>query len=407
KRDGTLVQNWSDLEPHQQDKVIDDMTLVEELEIRSEISAERGYPGAQGYATLLKLEQQRIKRGEALVTDFNNELMDARTFRNEVTKLKLEIASRRSQVDEDFQLFKETGKIEKDPNKRARNEYYNTFELAKKQSGAMDWDRQATLEAILRRKWTPTQEAYVDRNIGLTEWGPLFDVFDQSRKALSEYWDVPREKQDKFLVDNPDIESHLLLWGYRTIPSTIEAALQLEADAAKNGIPQETIQAFSLTDKGKERLPSDRELWEDYFDYYDLPGTSYLNMTQNQVDAGLLPARYRKEWETYNKLKTDIAREFYRRAHKRAAYSQWRQDFRRINREFDRWLIDQEYNKPLKRRTARRTTRRTGRRTAGISVASTGIRGGTRRPTRATTVPSFRRPRISRGLSVRAPGAPR
>lgn len=226
KRDGTLVQNWNDLEPHQKDKVIDDMTLVEELEIRSEISAERGYPGAQGYATLLKLEQQRIKRGEALVTEFNDELMDSRTFRNEVTKLKLEIASRKSQVDEDFQLFQDNQELPEDPNKRALVEYFTLFDNAKRESGVIDWDRLDRLEMQLKAKWTQEQRSYVDDNTGITEWGPLMSEYIEAGELLSPYWEVPEgsaqaEKRRQMRRSSPELDAALVKWyGYKPI-STI------------------------------------------------------------------------------------------------------------------------------------------------------------------------------------------
>ena len=226
KRDGTLVQNWNDLEPHQKDIVVDDMTLVEELEIRSEISAERGYPGAQGYATLLKLEQQRIKRGEALVTDFNNEIMDPRTFRNEVTKLKLEIASRRSQVDEDFQLYQDNQELPEDLNKRALVEYYSLFDNAKRESGVIDWDRLDRLETQFRARLTPEQRSYVDDNTGLTEWGPLMSEYIEAGELLSPYWEVPEgfaqaEQRRQLRRSSRELDAALVKWyGYKPISGT-------------------------------------------------------------------------------------------------------------------------------------------------------------------------------------------
>ncbi len=412
KADGTPVQNWADLEPFQKNELTRNEDLETELGLRSEAAIERQQLGSLGFSTLDNLDKERIVRGEALMAELYSEVEGLSgtelaskysEFREAATDLKREISIRKAQASEDFQLFKDTGKIEKDPNKRALTEYYNTYELAKKQSGVMDWDKQATLEAILRRKWIDAQEAYVDRNLGLTEWGPLFDVYEESRRGISDsgYWDVEPEEKEQFLADNPNVESSLLLWGYRTTPTTIEAAIQLEADANKYGIPLDSIQAFSKTESGKERLPSNRDLWEHYFFYYDLPGVSYLNMSEAQVEAGKLPAEYRKEWETYNKLKTDKARGFYRKAHRKAAYSQWREDFRRANPEFDKWLVDEEYNKPLPKKTfprpsARPITLRSRGGFGGISVA---------RPRRTrVSFPKFKAPRVSR--SIRAPRVP-
>jgi len=111
--------------------------------------------------------------------------------------------------------------------------------------------------------------------------------------------------------------------------------------------------------------------------------------------------KYRAEWETYQNAKTDTARALYRKRFKEAAYSQWRDDFRRANPNFDKWLVGQEYNKPL----ARKAISRIGRaRIAPISVFA-GFSGVSPRRT-AISYPKFKKPRILTGIRVRAPSAP-
>ena len=235
---------------------------------------------------------------------------------------------------------------------------------------------------------------------------PIAGNYVDFKARDKEYGLLSDEEQEQYLERNPIYTTYRLFWGEIVTFPDLATTRDVAAMAEKHNIPLNMIPAFQPTDKEQERIPSSRELWEPYFEYYDLPGTSYLNMTQGQVDDGQLPEKHRKEWETYNKLKTDTARSLYRRHHKQAAYSKWRTDFRRANREFDQWLVDQEYNKPLKRKTTRRTSRS---RRAGIRVSPVSRfgGGGSVRPRRSTTVPSFRRPRISRGLSVGAPRAPR
>ncbi|KKL26232.1 hypothetical protein LCGC14_2397350, partial [marine sediment metagenome] len=135
----------------------------------------------------------------------------SRAFRNEVTRLKREIADRKAQVDEDFQLFQETGELPDDLNQRALVEYYNIFEKAKKPSGVIDWDEVNRLEEELRDKWTPEQESYVDRNIGLTEWGPLLQEFVDAQQTLSDsgYWDVDERDRKVFRFQHPEVEAIL------------------------------------------------------------------------------------------------------------------------------------------------------------------------------------------------------
>ncbi len=222
KADGTKVQNWDDLEPYQKGKVLENQELRDELAIRSGVSVERGYPGAKGFVTLEELDQMKIERGEALVTEFKEGIYDAFTFRGAVSNLKLEIASRKSQVDEDFQLFLDTEELPEDPNKRALVEFYTIFDNAKRLSGVIDWDKVEQLEFQLRAGWTAEQEAYVNRNTGLTKWGPLMQEFVDAQKLLSDsgYWDIQepnqRERRITFRKAHPEIDALLVHWyGYK------------------------------------------------------------------------------------------------------------------------------------------------------------------------------------------------
>ena len=246
KADGTPVENWGDLEPYQKNEVSRDEGLETELDLRSEAAIERQQLGALGFATLDELDKERVVRGEGLVADLFKELevegVDrsnvAYGFRSNATDLKREISIRKAQVDEDFQLFKDTGKIEKDPNKRALTEYYNTFDLAKnKVTKIIDWDKQDKLELALRRKWTPAQEAYVDRNIGLTEWGPLFNEYEIQRRTLGEsgYWETDPKDRKRFRRTNPEIEAVLTgkFYGY--------VSLQVRRPTRAGIAPVETI----------------------------------------------------------------------------------------------------------------------------------------------------------------------
>ena len=183
---------------------------------------------------------------------------------------------------------------------------------------------------------------------------PIARNYVEFKERDKEYGLLSDKEQEQYLERTPIYTTNRLFWGEITTIPDLHTARDVVALAEKYNIPLDMIPAFQLTDDGKERIPSNRDLWKSYFDYYDLPGTSYLNMTQGQVDDGLLPEKHRKEWETYNKLKTDTARGLYRRRHKTAAYSKWRTDFRRANRAFNQWLVDQEYNKPLPKRTTRR-----------------------------------------------------
>ncbi|KKL80293.1 hypothetical protein LCGC14_2006210, partial [marine sediment metagenome] len=113
KADGTPVETWDDLEPNQKKELSKDETLQVELGLRGDAAVVRQYPGAEGFAKLDALDQERITRGESLIAELMDDLTApdtdrtdkfdiSRAFRNEVTRLKREIADRKAQVDEDF-----------------------------------------------------------------------------------------------------------------------------------------------------------------------------------------------------------------------------------------------------------------------------------------------------------------
>ncbi len=220
KDDGTPVMNWDELEPHQRKELNQDRALIAELALRRETALRRDTPGAAGSVKMEELDQARITRGESLVDEFEQGRYPGTSeFTREVTKLKAEIANRRSQVDDDFQLFKDTDELPQDPNKRALVEYYNIFDMATRESGTVDWLRVEQIEDAYRTQvWNDAQEAFVDRNVGITEWGPKMQEYIDARKTLSDsgYWDLrdPNvfEKRQALRLAKPEIDRILQEW---------------------------------------------------------------------------------------------------------------------------------------------------------------------------------------------------
>ena len=267
KADGTPVETWDDLEPSQRRQLEKNETLQREMGLRSATGVERQYEGADGFAELDRLDQERITRGEALVAELVGDLLGkdrtesfevARDFRAEVSRLKKEIADRKSQVDKDFQLFKDTGELPDDPNKKALVEYYNIFEKATLPSGKIDWEAANALEIELRDKWTPDQEAFVDRNIGLTEWGPLMKEFIEQQKTLSNsgYWDVAERDRRVFRFQNDEIEEILTGKFYNQKPIEEEAEkISLKWQDAYRRIDDIREKYKAMSDAEIKRLP--------------------------------------------------------------------------------------------------------------------------------------------------------
>jgi len=203
---------------------------------------------------------------------------------------------------------------------------------------------------------------------------------------------------DVYLSQNPNVDVAKLIWdGTTKTIHSVEAARLLKQTTTEYGIPLDVIPAFAKNDKGQESFPLDENLWEPYIGYYDLPGTSYLNMTQAQVDAGMLPDKYLADWNKYQAFKTDTARSAFKRTHKEISKSTWRDDFRRANLEFDKWLQDNKDMKPLPKKSG-------GTSTVAPSAPSA-FSGGVSVPRQGTpSIPSFPKPRMSLGIG--APKAP-
>ena len=186
---------------------------------------------------------------------------------------------------------------------------------------------------------------------------PIVGAYWDFAEQKDEYEILSTKEKEQYVKDNNDFLVSRLLYGddgLLTIPD-LKTAEALEAQAEKFNIPLDMVPAFQLNDKDKERIPSDRKLWGDYFEYYDLPGSGgYLSYSKDKVDAGKLPDEFLAEWNTFQKLKTDTAKTLYRKRHKRAS-ANMREDFRRANKEFDQWLIDQRDMKPLAKKTVSRT----------------------------------------------------
>ena len=263
---------------------------------------------------------------------------------------------------------------------------------------ARDWTFDIT---SLRRDIADSIRTLDEDDIAKLE--PIVGNYVEFKEQDREYELLGDREQEQYIEDNNDYLVNRLFWsdsGLVTIPD-LKTAFALENQAHRYNVPLDMIPAFQLNDSGNERIPSNRNLWDDYFSYYDLPGTSYLNMTQSQVDDGRLPDKYRQEWNTYQRLTTDFAKDRYRNAHREAAYTKWREDFRRTNAEFDQWLVDQEYNKPLPKKAITRP--RTPSRPA--PTGPFGGAGGVSRPRQPTpTFPTFPKPKT--GISIGAPRVP-
>jgi hypothetical protein len=191
------------------------------------------------------------------------------------------------------------------------------------------------LPTYMTKDMTPEQMRTVDTKFWTAKKVSDAKIVEKYDLSMINESNAAREAYRKA---NPEIDATLALWNHTASIVSVAGAQALTDAADKFGIPIGSIPAFAKRANGTERIPVDKNLWKAYFDYNDLPGSSYLAMSQDQVDAGELPAKYLTEWTTYQKLKTDVARTAYRNAHKEAAKSTWRDDLRKANPAFDKWL---------------------------------------------------------------------
>lgn len=254
---------------------------------------------------------------------------------------------------------------------------------------------------------------YLDEE-DIAKLDPIAGAYWQFANQKDEYELLSTKEKERYLKGNPEFITNRLFWGdsgLTTIPD-LKTAEAVASQAEKYKIPLNLIPAFKLTDKGKERIPSDRNLWKPYFDYYDLPGNGgYLSYSKEQVEAGKLPDKFKAQWETYQKLKTDTAKTAFRKRNKEAA-TDMRDDFRRANPEFSKWaetlsnMGDGEGLKPL----SPKKSVSLGSKSPPIRLAtpSGGLSGGSvASGGRSKSYPKFKKMRVRTGLKIRAPRTPR
>jgi hypothetical protein len=195
---GQPVQLWDELEPHQQDQLVEDTPeLQKELELRQETAVRRDRPKAKGFDLLDKANDLRLQREQALVKDLQEDNIKStnvmRKFRELYADIQALTAERRSTIDDVYQLFAETGKKPTDPNERALVEYYSVFAKARQASTRFDFDVMDEEMAAVETKWTEAQKAYVDRNTGRTEHPPLIQEYLRDREIIKRYLSAERD----------------------------------------------------------------------------------------------------------------------------------------------------------------------------------------------------------------------
>jgi hypothetical protein len=236
----------------------------------------------------------------------------------------------------------------------------------------------------------------------IKELESIAQFYSEYKVQDDEFNKLSEEEQKQYIADNPEYYVNKLFWGKITTIETLEQATQLADMLEKYDIEPEYIPAFQLTDKGREKFPLDDTLWDNYFEYYDLPSTSILSI-KNKEDV---PAEYIAKWSTYQNLKTDIAKSAFKRANPKLSYGNYRQDYRRKNPDLDKWLVDNEHNKALPKKTTSvspsGSTNRTIKPVSSTGFSSMSASASPRTTTRKS-YPKFKKTKVSTSMRIYAP----
>ena len=184
------VRSWDELEPHQQDQLVEDTPeLKRELELRQETAVRRDRPKAKAREFLDKANDIRLDRETGLVQDLESRQVGLGKFRELYGDIQALAAERRSTLDDVYQIFARTGEMPTAPNERALVQYYKLFADARQESTRFDFDHLDVEVAVLEAKWTDAQKGFVDRNTGRSEHPPLIQEYldDRDREDVKEW----------------------------------------------------------------------------------------------------------------------------------------------------------------------------------------------------------------------------
>jgi hypothetical protein len=146
---------------------------------------------AVGFENLKNINEQRLANEAKAVEQYKTN-HDAKALREGLDNIQADAASRRSQVDTDFQLFKSTGELPKDPEKAALTKYYAAFDAAKPDGVNLDHEKLAEELAKVEKEVGPEMWAKIQSQTGQTEHAPGTEVIYDAKKVIDQknYWDI-------------------------------------------------------------------------------------------------------------------------------------------------------------------------------------------------------------------------
>lgn len=231
------LKEWSDLTPEGKDEARR-LGLVPPSEAGEGISEYQA--GKQELEaemrTSLDYDAQEYAAGRINVDDFKESVRRAHDI----------YYSKMSDLSEGYNEFKDTGKMPKDPFRRAEAQFYQLLDKYKLPNGTIDWDGYNAELAKLKKEWTSGQAKFIEEQVEPAfgsdrSYPEEVQKFKDAEKLVGEsgYYDA-KNKRD-FLRENPGVAA--VIEQYRMSPYQTELRKKEDEMAARMATADATLLA--------------------------------------------------------------------------------------------------------------------------------------------------------------------
>jgi hypothetical protein len=154
-----------------------------------DITAERPI----AFERLKQIDEERLAKEKAAADAYTKRISptSTTTFRKRLDDIQFEAATRRSELDENFKLFKQ-GELPTDPNKLALYQYYDVYDRNRIAGVDLDFDQVERELADLEKTWTQAQKDYVKAESSDTVHDPVAQRIYDAKATVRDigYWDI-------------------------------------------------------------------------------------------------------------------------------------------------------------------------------------------------------------------------
>jgi hypothetical protein len=145
------------------------------------------------FERLKQIDEERLAKEKAAADAYTKRISptSTTTFRKRLDDIQFEAATRRSELDENFKLFKQ-GELPTDPNKLALYQYYDVYDRNRIAGVDLDFDQVERELADLEKTWTQAQKDYVKAESSDTVHDPVAQRIYDAKATVRDigYWDI-------------------------------------------------------------------------------------------------------------------------------------------------------------------------------------------------------------------------